>query len=263
MCKKCNKCNIEKDILDFCKNKNNKDGLNYICKVCANKNRMKYIGLKREIPEYKKCSICEIEKIKNDFNKCGSSKDGLYYICKECRKPITKAYNKENRSKMLESSKNWRLNNPDYKFNSAEYQRERRKTDLLFRLRLNIGSLILISFKKTKTEKSYKTIDILGCSIEEFRKHIEKQFLKWMTWENHGGKNSSIGFNEKWDLDHIIPISSAKSLEEVYLLNHYSNFQPLCSRYNRIIKHSNIPLVCNIELRIDTQNEKINRLTKN
>ncbi len=38
-----------------------------------------------------------------------------------------------------------------------------------------------------------------------------------MTLSNHG----------KWHLDHIIPISYAKSKEEVYILNHYTNFQPL------------------------------------
>lgn len=58
---------------------------------------------------------------------------------------------------------------------------------------------------------------ILGCSILEFSKHIESQFTEGMTRENYG----------EWELDHIIPISSAKSKEDVVTLCHYSNYQPL------------------------------------
>jgi len=39
---------------------------------------------------------------------------------------------------------------------------------------------------------------------------------------------------------HIIPISSAKTNDDVYKLNHYSNFQPLCSYVNRFIKKDSI-----------------------
>jgi len=46
--------------------------------------------------------------------------------------------------------------------------------------------------------------------------------------------------NETWDLDHKIPISSAKTEEDVLKLNHYTNFQPLCSYTNRYIKINNI-----------------------
>ena len=43
-----------------------------------------------------------------------------------------------------------------------------------------------------------------------------------MSWENQG----------KWHLDHIIPISSAKTEEDVIRLNHYTNFQPLWAEDN-------------------------------
>ena len=39
-----------------------------------------------------------------------------------------------------------------------------------------------------------------------------------MCWDNYA---------TYWAVDHIIPISWAKTEEEVYRLNHYSNFQPL------------------------------------
>ena len=45
-----------------------------------------------------------------------------------------------------------------------------------------------------------------------------------MTWENYGLRG--------WHLDHIIPLSTAKTKEEVIALSHYTNFQPLWWRDN-------------------------------
>jgi HNH endonuclease len=59
-----------------------------------------------------------------------------------------------------------------------------------------------------------------------------------MNWENRGLYNGD--FNYGWDIDHIIPISSAKTEEEIYKLNHFTNLQPLCSKYNRDLKSNNI-----------------------
>jgi hypothetical protein len=47
-------------------------------------------------------------------------------------------------------------------------------------------------------------------------------FTEGMCWENQG----------EWHLDHIIPISSAQTEEEIFKLNHYSNFQPLWAEDN-------------------------------
>ena len=58
-----------------------------------------------------------------------------------------------------------------------------------------------------------------------------------MNWENYGLYNGEDNYG--WDLDHIIPLSSAKSEEEVIQLNHYTNLQPLCSKVNRFIKKDN------------------------
>jgi hypothetical protein len=85
-------------------------------------------------------------------------------------------------------------------------------------LKFNIRSLIRNSLKRGFSDKSKKTIEILGCSFDEFKLHIESQFDENMNWENQGSY---------WHMDHIIPISSAETEEDVYRLNHYTNFQPL------------------------------------
>ena len=67
-----------------------------------------------------------------------------------------------------------------------------------------------------------KTKLVLGCTFEEFRKHIERQFLKGMTWENL----------DQWHIDHIIPMATAKTEEDVIRLNHYTNLRPLWAEDN-------------------------------
>ena len=55
-----------------------------------------------------------------------------------------------------------------------------------------------------------------------------------MTWYNRGMYNGEFDYG--WDIDHIIPVSSATTKEEINKLNHYTNLQPLCSKINRDIK---------------------------
>jgi hypothetical protein len=88
-----------------------------------------------------------------------------------------------------------------------------------------------------RVKKSYKTEEILGCSFEHFILYIESKFEDWMNWDNHGLYNGDLDYG--WDLDHIIPLSSAKTIEELYRLNNFNNFQPLCSYTNRYIKKDN------------------------
>ena len=49
--------------------------------------------------------------------------------------------------------------------------------------------------------------------------HLESKFTDGMSWDNHT--------THGWHIDHIIPLSSAKTLEEVEKLCHFSNLQPL------------------------------------
>ena len=108
--------------------------------------------------------------------------------------------------------------------------RKKRSGDPLFKLKDSIIGLIYHSIRRNRFKKNSKTEKILGCSYELFKEFIENKFKDGMTWENKG----------EWHLDHIIPISSATNEEEIYELNHYTNFQPLwreenISKGNKII----------------------------
>ena len=62
-----------------------------------------------------------------------------------------------------------------------------------------------------------------------------------MDWLNYGNPDDGIlELNKTWDIDHIIPLSTDKTKEDIIRLNHYTNLQPLCSYTNRFIKRDNI-----------------------
>lgn len=104
----------------------------------------------------------------------------------------------------------------------------------LKKFKQSVRNLINISFRKRGYKKNLKTEIILGCSLLEFKLYIESNFEPWMNWDNKSKFNGNI--KTGWDLDHIKPISSAKTIDDVIELNHYTNYQPLCSYINRFVK---------------------------
>jgi hypothetical protein len=93
-------------------------------------------------------------------------------------------------------------------------------------------------FKKSNFEKLSKSEILLGCSYVEFKLHLESKFESWMNWDNYGLYNGTPNYG--WDIDHIIPVSNAKTVEDLIKISHYTNLQPLCSYINRYIKGAQI-----------------------
>ena len=91
----------------------------------------------------------------------------------------------------------------------------------------------LRSAVKGKIKKTDLTMNILGCSIEHFLKHIEKQFIPGMTWDNYGRNG--------WHLDHIIPCKQFDLTRPYHqkICFHYTNLQPMWERDN-IVKSDTI-----------------------
>lgn len=198
----CSKCKFEKQLCDFHNNKNSKDGKNGQCKSCVKLN-YKY---DKKIPIINLEESIERKKIRD-------LKKSLY----------NKKYREENRERLRVK------NNID--------KQNRINKNPLTKLRFRISNNITVSLKRNGGKKLCKTTDILGCSFNDFRNHIESLWESWMSWENYGNpKDGVYEPNKTWDLDHIIPSSKAKTEEEILKLNHYSNFQPLCSHNNRFIK---------------------------
>ena len=157
-----------------------------------------------------------------------------YYKNYERNRLVDKEYYLNNKEKI-------KAYREKYKLIRNERHRERIKIDSLYKLKCNINSLIKISFKTSKHIKNSKTQEILGCTIEEFKKHLESKWESWMNWDNYGNpKDGKFEPNKTWDIDHIIPTSSAITEEDIIKLNHYTNLQPLCSHYNRFIKSDKV-----------------------
>lgn len=86
-----------------------------------------------------------------------------------------------------------------------------------------LRTLIRNSFRRRGLLKHTKTTALLGCSLVEFREHLERQFVDGMTWNNYGNGHA------RWNIDHIVPLSSfdLTSEDEQRAAFHYTNCQPL------------------------------------
>jgi hypothetical protein len=189
--------------------------------------------------ESKICTKCNIEKNIIEFHNSKNTKDGKTYWCSSCVCEKSRKYHQENKSTILEKLKIYRKNNRDY-FNQknkewnkrtsyySNYQKDKIKNDSFFKFKNRLRTLIRNSVTKQGYTKKSKSFEILGCNYDFFVKYIEDKFEHGMSWENHG----------KWHIDHIIPISSAKTEQEVIKLNYYTNFQPLWAKDN-LIKYKN------------------------
>ena len=189
--------------------------------------------------ESKICTKCKVQKNLIDFYNSKNTKDGKTYWCNSCVCENSRKYHKENKCIISEKSKIYRKNNRDY-FNLknkewnkktsyySNYQKDKIKNDAFFKFKNRLRTLIRNSVTKQGYTKKSKSFQILGCDYDFFVKYIQDRFKDGMSWSNHG----------KWHLDHIIPISSARTKEEAIKLNHYSNFQPLWAIDN-LVKHNN------------------------
>jgi hypothetical protein len=233
--KKCNKCNRELEVNDFHFRKDNNKYRND-CKECFNKSRKEY---SKKYKENNKERIKESNKVYNNLEKTKQRQAKYRKENKEHLYEYQKGYRKENKEKMSEINNRYYIKNKDKILEYAKnYKRHKYHTDDLFKLTKVIRSSITHGIKNGGYIKSNKTEEILGCSFEEFKEYLESKFEDWMEWDNHGVYNGEINYG--WDIDHIIPLSSANSECELIKLNHYTNLQPLDSHINRNIKRNNI-----------------------
>ncbi len=159
----------------------------------------------------------------------------------EDNKDYGKTHYQENKQYYKEKHKKWCEDNVDKKKElRREYERYKIKTSPLYKIINRTRGTVNRSIKNFGYTKKTKTAEILGCSFEEFKTYLESKFESWMNWGNYGNPKDGIyQFNKTWDIDHIIPLSSANCEEDVIRLNHYTNLQPLCSYTNRWVKRDN------------------------
>ena len=129
-----------------------------------------------------------------------------------------KAYAEKNRDKINAFGAKWRKANLA-KVNKwrAENARKRRANDHLFALCQRARGRIANAFRQNGFTKTSTTFEMIGCDWPTLSAHIESLFSEGMNFQNRN----------LWHIDHIIPLASAKTKEEVIKLCHYKNLQPL------------------------------------
>lgn len=135
--------------------------------------------------------------------------------------------NEKNRIFMNEYSKTLKFKETTKKY------RESKKDDAKWLLRKNLSGCIRQAIKIQSGEKAYRSMELLGCTIEQIRDHLESQFTEGMTWDNMGRGG--------WHIDHIIPCAFfdlTKPSHQKVCFN-YQNLQPLwasdnCSKGDKI-----------------------------
>lgn len=199
----------------------------------------------------KYCWYCNKNLDTSLYHKSKKRSDGLQGMCKNCHKLYRnnwlsknsekykqkcKNWSSNNRDKIYETQKIWRENNRDYfRKQQREYKSTKRRTDIVFKITSNLRNRVRKAVKGIS--KSKTTIRLLGCSIEDFKLHIESQFQLGMTWENYG----------QWELDHIKPCCSfdLTKEDEQLVCFHYSNIQPLWKKDHRIKTKKDTEKYCN------------------
>jgi hypothetical protein len=255
--KKCPKCKNIKSLDDFYKDKRTPDGLYSICKKChiekTSNNILKKTKEKTKNEWNKlqpRCIICDSIIPFEKYYHGGRGKRPIY--CSEkCAYETHRIYRDKNREKInekfRESKKEYyhnviKPNKRKYEISCKHcgtmiittnnrrryccercrinfYRNKKYNTDILYKIENNLRSRINIALKRSK--KSKKTKELVGCSLEELKNHLESQFKEGMSWDNYAFKG--------WHIDHIIPCAffNLEDPEEQKKCFHFTNLQPL------------------------------------
>ena len=229
-----------------CKRSLQKHKARGLCKSCYNRNRIlssleRYPLSQKWSTKYSKCISCKETKFRHQSHglckRCSSREDyrrkvnfklpaksgwsRRYEQCLGCK---TKDIPYESKGLCRHCYSKYRYKNPKYLEYKKNYSKERSKKDLNYRIRGNLRSRLKAALKNNS--KKGKTLSYLGCSIEELKEHLEKQFQSGMTWNNYGIYG--------WHIDHIIPLAKwdLTNEEEIKKACNYKNLQPLWAKDN-------------------------------
>ena len=178
----------------------------------------------------------EREKSKARLKARYASRKGEYY-------EKQKAYRDKNKEKVFESKRRYRAKNAkQIKLAKQKYGAENRDkiAKSLAKRRAN-NPIVRMANSMRRSIRRYldagqkgemSSFEIIGCSKDDLRKHLESKFKDGMTWKNYG---------KHWHIDHIVPLISSKSVKQIKRLCHWTNLQPLTA-FENISKGSKLVL---------------------
>ena len=205
--KTCVSCNKEKAFIDFSNNNASPDGKHSYCKECSNQKNKEWREKnseknKQTIKKWKEANADKIREYKRKRKPTEKEKDGK------------KRWTEKNAEKLKEYQRQYKKKNQK---RLNELEQKRKQVDPVYRIVCSIRSRVSALCKSISEERNLSATKSIGLNRDEFKKYIESKFQEGMTWENYG----------EWHIDHIKPLSTATTEEQVMELNHYTNLQPL------------------------------------
>jgi len=211
MDRECSKCKLVKPLEQFPNDPRCSDGKRNSCKVCR---------LKQWVPEENEiltCFTCGERKLHTLFSMHGKQKP---HECKTCKN--TREFNKRNADRETYNRKqreDWAKNNEKRNETRRKNLQRRRDEDPQYNIKMALHVRLYDAVKRQKGIKSFKTNELLGCSVDQLCTFLEAEFTDGMAWENYG----------QWHIDHIRPCASFDLTipEEQRKCFHWTNLQPL------------------------------------
>ncbi len=236
--KKCYKCKNVKNYSEFNKCNSRKDGYQTMCRQCSKKYHDDYYEENNKYyKDYYKENVQQIKNYKRSYYKenadqIKTDRKEYYQENIESVKKRNKKYYQENIEQVKEKRKKYYQKNIDYfkrysKDNAKkinERQKQRYRKDINYRIKCNLRNRLYYSV--SSNSKFSSVLELLGCSIDELKQYLEKQFKGGMSWGNYGKGG--------WEVDHIKPCASfnLEDPEEQKKCFHYTNLQPLWAEEN-------------------------------
>jgi len=227
----CTKCKQEKPLDEY---KKHGDGLHPRCKVCTrvgNKkwywaNRAKSIAQKKEY--YK--AHCQDEKW---LMRQSTFKKKYRDTNRDVLNAKNREYYQRNKDKVNQRTKKYKKDNIDkFREYQAKYCRNKRKTDICYKLNARMSGLIRHGLKSGKAGRKAgrSWLSMVSYNVTQLKQHLEKQFTEGMTWEKF--------MNREIHIDHIIPRSFFVFKDErdveFKMCWRLENLQPLWGNENQI-----------------------------
>lgn len=224
--KECRTCKEIKELDFFTKNKLSKGGYKPDCKSCiAKASKEKYAANPEARKEY------EAKWRANNVDKCTAKTYRWREKNPDKWNKYLREYYQDNKDKISEGKKiTYNKYKEKYNSRNRKYQKdnhatlmqkrkERVEASPLLQFKERVRCLVKNSFYRLKHNKTKRVSEVLGADWETVKEHIVSQFVDGMTWEAF-----TLG---DIHIDHIQPLASAKTEDELIALCHYKNLQPL------------------------------------
>lgn len=164
------------------------------------------------------CRICGTKKDSIEFPKSNYKHAGRDNRCLSCTNDRSIAYYKRNID-IVKAKRQTQSHKERHRVYLRKWSKNKRGKDIGYKIKKNLRSRIYKVLKFNKKQDRF--VNLIGCSVQELKMHLEKQFKQGMDWGNYGQPG--------WEIDHIIPCSKFNlALKEQQLeCFSYKNLQPL------------------------------------